>query len=157
MAEGVTIAHANFELARKAEEWSKTLRIGGIYAEGDKQPSLPASPPNTIEPILVDIANFLLSPAARPRLALALRTLYCHTFPASKLRHRLRTKTANLGGKVGFVADKHRIAVILTRQSQFLMIFGDSKCTLVGKDPAAKEQAPVSIGIRGTPVVFNVP
>jgi len=28
----------------------------------------------------------------------------------------------NLGGKVGFVADRHRIAVLLTRQSQFLMV-----------------------------------
>jgi hypothetical protein len=39
------------------------------------------------------------------------------------------TAAENLGGKVGFVADRHRIAIILTRQNQFLAIFGDTKCT----------------------------
>jgi len=44
------------------------------------------------------------------------------------------TVSENLGGKVGFVADKHRLAVILTRQQQFLMLFADPRCTIVKKD-----------------------
>jgi hypothetical protein len=44
------------------------------------------------------------------------------------------TVSENLGGKVGFVADKHKLAVVLTRQQQFLMIFADPRCTVVKKD-----------------------
>lgn len=38
------------------------------------------------------------------------------------------TAAHNLGGAVGFVADKHRLAVMLTRQSQLLTVVGDFKC-----------------------------
>jgi hypothetical protein len=44
------------------------------------------------------------------------------------------TVSENLGGKVGFVADKHRLAVVLTHQQQFLMVFADPLCTVVKKE-----------------------
>ena len=44
------------------------------------------------------------------------------------------TASENLGCKVGFVADKHGLAVILTRQQQFLMLFADPQCVVVKKD-----------------------
>ena len=48
------------------------------------------------------------------------------------------TAAANLGGKVGFVADRHRIAVCLTRQTQFLVVMADTRCTIVqNEDPDA--------------------
>jgi hypothetical protein len=41
---------------------------------------------------------------------------------------------ANLGGKVGFVADRHRIAVCLIRQTQFLVVLADTRCTIAKND-----------------------
>jgi hypothetical protein len=48
------------------------------------------------------------------------------------------TVAANLGGKVGFVAERHRLAVALTRQVAFLWIIGDSRCT--SQDKADKKK-----------------
>jgi superfamily I DNA and/or RNA helicase len=38
---------------------------------------------------------------------------------------------ANLGGKVGFIADKHRLSTKITRQTKFLVAFGNPACTKV--------------------------
>jgi hypothetical protein len=56
------------------------------------------------------------------------------------------TAAENLSGKVGFVADKHRLTVKVTRQSQFLTCVADIRCAVVkaeepvvtedGKEPA---------------------
>lgn len=39
----------------------------------------------------------------------------------------------NLGGKDGFVADRHRLAVATSRQIDFMFIVGDSRCTFKPK------------------------
>jgi superfamily I DNA and/or RNA helicase len=49
------------------------------------------------------------------------------------------TAAANLGGRVGFVADRHRLAVTLTRQSQFLIVVGDEDCTVVKAEDVIDE------------------
>lgn len=46
---------------------------------------------------------------------------------------------ANLGGAIGFVADKKRMAVTLTRQADFLVVLGDSKSAFAAPTPAAEE------------------
>ncbi|KAF4637976.1 hypothetical protein G7Y89_g110 [Cudoniella acicularis] len=44
------------------------------------------------------------------------------------------TSAENLKGKAGFVTNKHRLAVALTRTTQFMACVGDSKCTIVKND-----------------------
>jgi hypothetical protein len=189
MAEGININLPQFEWARKAEAWSRTLyRYGSSSKDGAELLTLSAE--GLIEPFLVDVrksycytvpgttskantglAHYTLwyvksmkdsTGATNDMFVIVVpylqqRAMYTRIILASPDLTGIQVATANgfmgwekpyvfvdftaaenLGGKVGFVADRHRIAVCLTRQTQFMVVMADTRCTIVqNEDPDA--------------------